>query len=166
MTIVPPNYSVPVVDPQGKMTPQFLKFLEALGKTAPGSVEGNVATLLTDVATLQTDVATLVAGLAATNATVAAQGTHLSNLPTSRLTGSTAYNPPNLLAGTTTTQTVAVVGATLGMAAEASFSLDITGLVLTAYVDSANSVTTVWYNPTLGAIDIANGTLKAFAWNP
>ena len=75
MTIQPPNYSVPVVDPQGKMTPQFLKFLEALGKTAPGSVEANVADLETRVATLETDVTTHTSQITTINATLALLGT-------------------------------------------------------------------------------------------
>ena len=83
-----------------------------------------------------------------------------------RFSGSVAYNPPNILALGTATQAVAVTGAALGMAAEASFSLDITGLVITAYVDSANSVTAVLVNPTAGAINLGAGVLKCFAWNP
>ena len=82
------------------------------------------------------------------------------------LDAETVYDPPNLIALATTTTTIAVTGAALGMAAEASFSLDLAGLVMAAYVDSANSVTVVLFNPTAGAIDLASGTLKAFAWNP
>jgi len=166
MTITVPNYQIPIVDQQQRMTPQFLKFLGDLTQVAPGSVEANVATLETQVATLTTDVTTLSAALTALTATVSGHTTHLNALPTSRLSGSTAYDPPNLIVGATTTKTVSVTGASLGMAAEASFSLDMAGLIMVAYVSSANTVTCVLYNPTIGAVDLANGVLKAFAWNP
>src|SRR5262249_14238817 len=139
-TLQPPAYQIPIVDEQRRSTTQFLKFLGDLCKVAPGSVAGNVADLETRVTTLETSVSSLSSALTALTTTVAGHTTHLASLPTSRLSASTAYNPPNLIAGATTTKTVTVTGATLGMAAEASFSLDLTGLVMIAYVDSANSV--------------------------
>jgi len=162
----PPNYGVQLTDEKGRPTPYFLKLLGELCQSSPAGIDARVTTLESSVATLQTNTTTLDATVASQGTTLAGHTTHLNALPTSRLSGSTAYNPPNLIAGATTTTTVTVTGATLGMAAEASFSLDITGLILTAYVDSANSVTCVLTNPTAGAIDIANGTIHAYAWNP
>ncbi len=162
----PPNIQVPIIDSGQRATPQFQKFLAELCQTAGATLDARVAALEASVGTLLADVGTINGQVAALNTTVAGHTTHLNALPTSRLTGSKAYNPPNLIALATTTTTISVPGATLGMAAEASFSLDLTGLLLTAYVDSANSVTAVLLNPTAGAIDLANGTIHGYAWSP
>lgn len=77
------------------------------------------------------------------------------------LTGSATYDPPSIAAAGTTTTTVTVTGAALGDYAQASFSLTLAGLMMTAYVSSANTVTVVLFNPTGGAIDLASGTLLA-----
>lgn len=169
----PPNYNTQIVDQKGCPTPYFLKMLGQLCQgTPPGLadrvtvLESDVNTLDTNIATIEAQIATLSPEVASLTTTVAGHTTHLAALPTARLTGSATYNPPSLIALATTTTTVTVTGAAIGMAAEASFSLDLTGLVLTAYVDSANSVTVVLFNPTAGAIDLASGTLRAYAWNP
>ncbi len=162
----PPNAGVQIVNADGRATPLFLKLLGELCQTTGAALDARVAALEGQVATLNGDITTANAAIAATNAVVAGHTSHLAALPTSRLTGSAAYNPPNILALGTATTTVAVAGAALGMAAEASFSLDLLGLTVTAYVDSANSVTVVLFNPTALAIDVGNGTLKAFVWTP
>ena len=92
--------------------------------------------------------------------------TALTRLPFARLSGEATYDPPNLGAGATTTTTVTVSGATLGWDASAAFSLSLSGLVMTAYVSATDTVTVVLFNPTAGAIDLASGTLTAFAWRP
>ena len=76
------------------------------------------------------------------------------------LVGSATYDPPNLLALGTTTTTVTVTGAALGDYATCSFSLSSAGVMMTAYVSAANTVTVVLFNPTAGAIDLASGTLR------
>ncbi len=162
----PPNIAVQLTDQQGRATPYFLKLLGDLCRTAATGLDGRVSALEASNTIVVGDITTLGATVASQGTTLALHTAHLALLPTSRLSGSKAYNPPNLIAAATTTTTVTVTGAALGMAAEASFSLDITGLIMTAYVDSANSVTVVLTNPTLGAIDLANGVLKCFAWNP
>jgi hypothetical protein len=78
----------------------------------------------------------------------------------SLLAGSATFNPPSVAAGAETTTTVTVTGAALGDFARASFSLDQAGMVLSAYVSSANTVTVVFRNNTAGAIDLASGTLR------
>lgn len=162
----PPNFLIPIVDGDGRPTPLFLKLLGQLCQTTGAALDARVAAVEASNATLAADQTTLNAAIAATNGVVAGHTSHLAALPTARLSGSVAYDPPNILALGTTTTTVAVVGATLGMAADASFSLDLTGLILTAYVDSAGSVTAVLENPTAGAIDLGNGTLRVHAWSP
>lgn len=77
------------------------------------------------------------------------------------LSGSVVFDPPNILAGGTTATTVTVTGAALGDFAQASFSLSLGGLTMTAYVSAANTVTVVLHNPTAGAINLGSGTLRA-----
>jgi uncharacterized coiled-coil protein SlyX len=166
MTVLqPPNAGVQLIQ-DGKATPYFLKLLGDLCATAAGGLDARVSTLETSVATLTGSVSTINTTVGSQGTTLAGHTTHLNALPTSRLSGSTTYNPPNLIAGATTTTTVTVSAAVLGMAAEASFSLDLAGLEMTAYVSSGNTVTVVLVNPTAGAIDLASGTLTCFAWNP
>ena len=74
---------------------------------------------------------------------------------------SVTHNPPNLVDGAEDIKTVTVTGAILGdFVSVVSFSLDLQGIKLTAYVSSANTVACVFSNHTGGAIDLAEGTLK------
>lgn len=75
--------------------------------------------------------------------------------------GSVTYDPPNLAdgAGVTTTVTVSSV-AQLGDFAMASFSNDLQGITLTAWVSSAATVSVRFQNESGGAIDLASGTLS------
>lgn len=77
------------------------------------------------------------------------------------LSGSATYDAPSIAAGGTTTTTVTVTGAALGDFALVSFSITVAGLVVTAYVSAANTVSVVLYNPTAGAINLASATLRA-----
>lgn len=77
--------------------------------------------------------------------------------------GSATFNPSNLADGAGETTTVAVTGAALGDLAQASFSLDLQGIMLTAWVSAANTVSVRFQNETGGAIDLASGTLTAIA---
>ena len=56
---------------------------------------------------------------------------------------------------------ITVTGAALGDFILVSFSLDVADLTLTAQVTTANTVTAVLANNTGGAIDLAEGTVKA-----
>jgi hypothetical protein len=77
--------------------------------------------------------------------------------------GSATYDPANLVDGAGATTTVTVTGAALGDIAQASFSLDLQGITLTAWVSAANTVSVRFQNETGGAIDLASGTLTATA---
>lgn len=77
--------------------------------------------------------------------------------------GSATFDPPNLAAGAGTTTTVTAAGAILGDLAFASFSLDLQGITVTAYVSAADTVSVRFQNQTAGAIDLASGTLRAAA---
>ncbi|CAB4165395.1 hypothetical protein UFOVP833_56 [uncultured Caudovirales phage] len=85
-------------------------------------------------------------------------------LPSARLTGSKTYDPPSIGAGAAASTTVTVTGALLGQQAGGAFSLSLGGLYLTASVTAADTVTVTLVNPTGSPIDLASGTLSAFAW--
>ena len=86
------------------------------------------------------------------------------DLPSKRLTGTATYDPPSIAAGASASTTVTVTGALLGQQAAAAFSLSLGGLYMTASVTAADTVTVTLVNPTAGTIDLASGTLSAFAW--
>jgi hypothetical protein len=84
----------------------------------------------------------------------------------SQLSGSATYDPPNLIDGAGATTTVTVTGAALGDYAEASFSLDLQGITLTAWVSAADTVSVRFQNETGGTIDLGSGTLRARVFKP
>ncbi|AZO04591.1 hypothetical protein [Mesorhizobium sp. M2A.F.Ca.ET.043.02.1.1] len=77
------------------------------------------------------------------------------------LTGTATYDPPSLADGAGATTTVTVTGAALGDVALASFSLDTSGITVTAWVSAVNTVSVRFQNESGGTLDIASGTLKA-----
>lgn len=77
------------------------------------------------------------------------------------LTGSATYDPPSLADGAGASTTVTVTGAILGDYAIASFSLSTQGILVTANVTAANTVTVRFQNETTGPIDLLSGTLRA-----
>jgi hypothetical protein len=77
------------------------------------------------------------------------------------LTGTATYDPGNLVDGAGETTTVTVTGAALGNFAEVSFSLDLQGVTLTAWVSADDTVSVRFQNETGGAIDLGSGTLTA-----
>jgi parallel beta-helix repeat protein len=74
---------------------------------------------------------------------------------------SVTYNPPSLNDGDGTTTTVTVTGAALGDFATASFSNDLQGITLTAWVSASNTVSVRFQNESGGVLDLASGTLEA-----
>ncbi len=97
-------------------------------------------------------------------------GTQVS-LSTFSINGATAqantatWDPSSVLAAQSTTTTVSVPGAALGNMVLASFSLDLAGCTLSAYVSSVNTVTAVLSNPTTSAIDLSSGTLRLLVFS-
>lgn len=77
------------------------------------------------------------------------------------LEGSNTVDPGNLAALATETHSITVTGAVLGDFAQVSHSISLGGLVATAYVSAADTVTVVLFNPTGGAINIGSGTMRA-----
>lgn len=80
--------------------------------------------------------------------------------------GSATYNPPGLVDGSGATTTVTATGATLGDFAEASFSKDLQGITVTAWVSATNIVSVRFQNETGGTVDLANGTLRVHVRKP
>jgi hypothetical protein len=76
------------------------------------------------------------------------------------LEASVTYDPPSLAAGEGITTTVTVPGAAFGDFARVSFSLDLQGITLTAWVSASDTVSVRLQNGTAGAIDLASGTLR------
>jgi len=77
------------------------------------------------------------------------------------ISGSATYDPASLVDGAGVTTTVTVTGAVVGDIARASFSNDLQGILLTAWVSAADTVSVRFQNETTGTIDLASGTLRA-----
>ena len=73
--------------------------------------------------------------------------------------GSDTWDPGSIADGEEDAKDVTVTGAILGDFAIASFSRDVTDLVLNAQVTAADTVTCILANNTGGAIDLAEGTI-------
>lgn len=86
---------------------------------------------------------------------------YLNNTFSEWLTGSVACDPALLSDGAGQTVTVSVPGAGTGDFVQASFSLDLQGITLTAWVSSANTVSVRFQNESGGALNLASGTLRA-----
>lgn len=115
------------------------------------------------LATRDATIAALAASLATLSGTVAALATTVATKISTALTltGTATYDPPSLADGAGTTTTVTVTGAVLGDVASASFSLDTSGITITAWVSAADTVSVRFQNESGGVLDIASGTLKA-----
>lgn len=118
--------------------------------------------------TQASDTTSLQASIAAIQVVNTSQATSIAALQSSvtalqGLSGSASYDPPNLNDTVGTTTTVAVAGATLGMFAEASFSLDLQGITVTAWVSASDTVSVRFQNESGGAINLGSGTLTVRA---
>lgn len=70
-------------------------------------------------------------------------------------------NADSLADGAGDTDTVAVPGVALGdMVLSASLAVDVAGLVVTAYVSAADTVSIRFQNETGGTVDLASATLR------
>jgi hypothetical protein len=75
--------------------------------------------------------------------------------------GQTTYDPPNLNDGDGDTTTVTVTGAALGdYVPNVSFSLDLQGITVTAWVSAADTVSVRFQNETGGTLNLGSGTLR------
>lgn len=77
-----------------------------------------------------------------------------------RLINSVVYDPASLADDAREVTVVTVPGAALGDFVLASFSLDLQGIKVSAYVQAADTVEVVFQNLTGGVLDLASGILK------
>lgn len=71
-----------------------------------------------------------------------------------------AYDPPDLADGVGITTTVSCQGALLGDTVTAAFSVDLQGVMLSAWVSAANVVSVRFQNESGASVNLANGVLK------
>lgn len=74
-------------------------------------------------------------------------------------TGGSTWNPASLNDGQETVQEFTVTGAALGDYVDATSSIDVADLILTAQVTATNTVTAQFVNSTGGAIDLGSTTI-------
>ena len=74
--------------------------------------------------------------------------------------GSATFDPSNLADGAGETTTVTATGAALGDFASATFSLNLQGITLTAWVSATDTVSVRFQNESGGAVDLNSGTLR------
>lgn len=78
------------------------------------------------------------------------------------LSGSATFNPASSADGAGATTTVTVTGADLGdFVTGVSFTLDLAGISVTAWVSAADTVSVRFQNESGGTLDLASGTLRA-----
>ena len=75
------------------------------------------------------------------------------------LTGSATWNPGNIAVNSLEAKDITITGAQLGDYAQASFSLDVSDLILSADVTAENTVTVILTNNSGGAVDLGEGTV-------
>ena len=76
------------------------------------------------------------------------------------LEATATYDPPSLADGAGTTTTVTCTGAALGDLASVSFSLDLQGITVTAWVSASDTVSVRFQNESGGVLDLGSGTLR------
>jgi len=80
---------------------------------------------------------------------------------TGMLVGSATWDAASIADGDAEDKDIVVTGAALGdFVTAVSFSLDLTGLQLTAAVTATDTVTATLSNSTGGAVDLASGTVR------
>lgn len=72
----------------------------------------------------------------------------------------TAYNPPSIAAGASNISTITVTGAAISDHVQVAREASLNGLVLTAYVSAADTVTLLHFNPTGAAVDLPNAEYR------
>ena len=84
-----------------------------------------------------------------------------TNMPaTPDINASAVYDPPSLADGAGDTTTVAAVGAAMGNFVKASFTEDLQGITVTAWVSAPDVVSVRFQNETGGLLDLNSGTLS------
>jgi hypothetical protein len=85
---------------------------------------------------------------------------------TNFLYGSATWDPGSIAVGASATTTITVTGAEVGDIVECSFSLSLSGLSLTGYVSSGDTITVVLLNNTAAPVDLNSGTVRVQVTKP
>lgn len=134
--------------------------VEARVDSLEGQIAGLTPTNLADAAARLSDLEGQLAALTVPNVSEILK--RLDALEPPWLSGSTTWDPPSLLSGAYTTQTVTVTGAVLGDPVVVSFSQALPGGVsLTGSVTAGDTVTALLLNLSAGTVDLSSGTLRA-----
>lgn len=97
----------------------------------------------------------------ATSVTVRAGNDQFRGLYTNTFLVTATLNADSLVDGAGDTDTVTVPGVALGdMVLSVSLAVDVVGLIVTAYVSAANTVSIRFQNETGGTVDLASATLR------
>jgi len=97
----------------------------------------------------------------ATSVTVRAGNDQFRGLYTNTWLVRATLDADDLADGAGDTDTVAVPGVALGdMVLSASLAVDVAGLIVTAYVSAANTVSIRFQNETGGSVNLASATLR------
>lgn len=81
------------------------------------------------------------------------------------LSGTTTWDPANIVNGGITSTTVTVTGAAIGDTVSVGFSVAVpAGALLVGAVTATNTVTVTLFNQTGSSLDLASGTLRADVW--
>lgn len=78
--------------------------------------------------------------------------------------GTATWDPGSIAAAASATTTVTVTGAVVGDEVTVGFSNSLQGMILSGYVSASGTVTCVLFNATVGALDLASGTVSASVW--
>jgi hypothetical protein len=97
----------------------------------------------------------------ATSVTVRAGNDQFRGLYTNTFLVRATLDADSLVDGAGDTDTVTVPGVALGdMVLSASLAVDVAGLIVTAYVSAANTVSIRFQNETGGSVNLASSTLR------
>ena len=81
------------------------------------------------------------------------------------LQNSVVFDPPSQATNVVgAIQTLTVTGAAVGDFCLASFSVDLNGMTLLAWVSAANTTKFQFQNKTAGTLDLASGTVRVRVW--
>jgi hypothetical protein len=90
-------------------------------------------------------------------------GASLRNVSPSPFSTSQVWNPGSIANGASESINLTVTGATFGMVCSAVLGISTSGLILSAAVTAADTITATLQNNTGGAVDLASTTLTVFA---
>jgi hypothetical protein len=80
------------------------------------------------------------------------------------LNGSATYDPPSLATGAVSVTSFTLTGAVVGDFCIASFSVNLQGVMMHAWISATDTFSVLFFNPTGIAVDLISGTLRGRVW--